>query len=322
MRGLFFQDGLCRYREDLPTPDAADECLVRVVKAGVCATDLALLRGYMGFRGVPGHEFVGVALTGPLKGARVVGEINASCGQCDACASPHVGPRHCPRRTVLGILGRAGCFAERISLPSANLQPVPTTISDDAAVFTEPVAAALAIKEQVAYERGQRALVVGDGRLGLLCANVLALDGLEVTLAGRHPAHAELLVPGVTHVTGLVEEHGRPAERGYDLAVEATGNPQLLARVCEFVRPRGTVVIKTTSEKRAELDLAPIVVNELTLVGSRCGRFEPALVLLASGRLPVERMIAARYPLADGAAALEHASRPGTLKVIIEIGRV
>jgi threonine dehydrogenase-like Zn-dependent dehydrogenase len=310
MRGLVLDAGGARLVEDLPRPaPRAGECRVRVLAAGVCATDLALARGYMGFRGVPGHEFVGVALDGPLAGRRVVGEINSACGACAACAAG-VG-RHCPDRTVLGILGRPGAFAEELALPAANLHAVPDAVSSDAATFTEPLAAAFEIPAQVSVE-GARALVLGDGRLGLLCAGVLDLRGARVHVAGHHPARAALLRPGATYVA-------EPAACAYDLVVEATGAPAALERALRLVRPRGTLVLKTTSEAPASLDLAPLVVNEVTLVGSRCGPFAPALAALAAGALDVEALVHARYPLAEAPRALAHAARPGVLKVLVDV---
>ena len=319
MRGLFLQDGRASLRDDLPPPaPQPGECRVAVLVAGVCATDLALARGYMGFAGVPGHEFVGRALDGPLAGRRVVGEINAGCQQCAECEGGD--SRHCARRTVLGILGRPGAFAEQLSLPARNLLAVPDDLGSDAAVLAEPLAAALQITEQVHVAPGARVLVAGDGKLGLLCAHVLALRGGRVTVAGRHPERAALLPPSARHATGLLEDAAAAnAEPHFDLAVEATGDPAVLPRVLRLVTPRGTIVLKTTSELPVTLDLAGLVVNEQVLAGSRCGRLGPALALLARGVLPIERLIHARYPLAEAPAALEHAGRPGVLKVLIDV---
>ncbi len=320
VRGLHLQDGRAVLREDLPTPRALPgECRVAVLCAGVCATDVALSRGYMGFSGVPGHEFVGRALDGPLRGRRVVGEINAGCGQCADCARGD--SRHCARRTVLGILGRPGAFAEALCLPARNLIAVPDDVPLDAAVFAEPLAAALQVVEQVAVPAGARVLVAGDGKLGLLCAHVLALRGGRVTVAGRHAERAALLPPGARHATGLLEEGSAapPDDERFDLAVEATGDGSVLPKLLARVRPRGTVVLKTTSERPVALDLAPVVVNEQTLLGSRCGRMQPALALLQRHAVPVERLIEARYPLAEAAAALDHAARKGALKVLIDV---
>ncbi len=207
MRGLYIESGVLRFRDDLPEPEPGPgETLVEVVQVGICATDLALVRGYMGFAGTPGHEFVGRALGGRFAGRLVVGEINAACGRCRACESG-LG-RHCSERSVLGILGRPGAFAARLALPEGNLHAVPEGVSTDAATFTEPLAAAFEILDQCPVTSGMRALVAGDGRLGLLCAQVLALAGAEVTLAGRHPERAALLPPDVHHRTGLLEAGG------------------------------------------------------------------------------------------------------------------
>lgn len=324
MRGLLIREGRILYAEDLPAPgatprdaaDASHECRVRVLRAGICATDLALARGYMGFQGVPGHEFVGVALDGPLAGRRVVGEINAACGACPTCRAGLA--RHCPERTVLGILGRSGAFAEELSLPAGNLHAVPDAVPTDHATFAEPLAAAFEIPAQVELAPGMHARVLGDGRLGLLCAQVLALSGVEVALHGRHPERGLHLPPGVVHA-GAIPAPPRPAAERAPLVVEATGDPQVLQQALGLVAPRGTLVLKTTSERAGALDLAPLVVDEITLVGSRCGPFQPALEALAAGRIAVEPLIHARFPLEEGAAAFARAARPGTLKVLLDV---
>lgn len=317
MRGLVLSPRGPRFRDDLPEPvSAAGETRVRVLKAGVCATDLALAKGYMGFEGIPGHEFCGVALDGPLQGQRVVGEINAACGECAACRRG--AERHCPERSVLGILGRSGAFADELALPTRNLLAVPENVSTEAATFCEPLAAAYEIAEQLPLVRGTSALVCGDGRLGLLCAHVLVQAGLEVALAGRHPERAELLGGPMQFLEGHLEKDSAREAR-FDLVVEATGRPEVLERALQCVRPRGTLVLKTTSERAAPLDLAPVVVNEITIVGSRCGPFAPALESLARGAPPVEAMIDARFPLERADEALTKAAQPGILKVLIEV---
>lgn len=315
MRGLFLEAGRAEVRDDLPEPEPGpDETLVEVIVGGVCATDLALRAGYMDFRGIPGHEFVGRALTGPLAGQRVVAEINAGCGRCQLCRAGD--PRHCGQRTVLGILGRPGAFAERVAVPTVNLLPVPATLPDEVAVFTEPLAAALQIPRELDLPAGTRALVAGDGRLGLLCAHALFEAGCSVTVAGRHEERSALLPQGVPLITGLLEE-GVPPGSSYPLVVEATGRPEVLPRLLGWLAPRGTAVLKTTCERPTSLDLAGLVVNEQRLLGSRCGRFEPALELLSQGRVPVERFIDGCYPLASAERALEHAARPGVLKILV-----
>jgi threonine dehydrogenase-like Zn-dependent dehydrogenase len=317
LRGLELRGGEVRFRGDLEPPaPAPGECRVRVTRAGVCATDLALARGYMGFEGTPGHEFVGVALDGPLAGRRVVGEINAGCGRCALCAGGDA--RHCPERTVLGILGRPGAFAEQLALPAGNLHAVPDGVSDDEAVFAEPLAAAFRIAEQVDLSSVEGALVLGDGRLGLLCAQVLALHEIATELRGRHPERGEHLPAGCRHL-GPAAGPAPPPDRRFDLVVEATGDPGMLQQALLFVRPRGMLVLKTTCERAAPLDLAPLVVDEITVVGSRCGPFAPALAALAQRSVAVLPWIHARFPLAEGPRAFACADQPGTLKVLLDV---
>ena len=311
MRGIWIESGKTRFREDLPRPEAVGECRVRVLKAGVCATDLALLAGYMNFVGIPGHEFVGVALEGPLAGRRVVGEINAACGKCQTCLDGR--GRHCPQRSVLGILKRGGAFAEELTLPACNLLAVPDGVSTDAATFTEPLAAAFEMVEQGAAAGARRALVIGDGKLGLLCAQVLALHIPEVALRGRHPERLALIDRPLQWDTDPGESPP------YDLVVEASGAPGSVGRALEAVRPGGTLVLKTTVPDPVPMDLAKVVVDEITVLGSRCGSFEPALAALASGEVCVEPMIEGRYGLEEGPQALERAARGGVLKLLIEV---
>ena len=318
MRALHLQEGTLTVRDDAPEPTPCDdEVRVRVLKAGVCATDLALARGYMGFEGIPGHEFVGEALDGEWAGQRVVGEINAACGRCESCRRS--AGRHCPDRSVLGILNRPGAFAEMTRLPASNLLRVPDGVPDEAAVFVEPLAAALRIAEQLDLSRFSRALVAGDGRLGLLCAWALHLHGVPVCVAGRHPERSSLLPDGVEVREGWLEEEASDASRrDFDLAVEATGAEQVLPRLLRWLRPEGTLVLKTTTERPMALDLAPFVVDEIAVLGSRCGRFAPALEVLRQGRIPVERWVDSTYRLDQGVQALERAGRPGVLKVLLE----
>lgn len=320
MRGLYIEHGNLTVRDDLPEPEARDGwSRVQVHRAGVCATDQALARGYMGFRGVPGHEFVGLALDGPLAGRRVIGEINAGCGACPPCLEGD--SRHCAARTVLGIAGLQGAFAERLALPSRNLLAVPDGVDDDAATFTEPLAAALHIGDDIDLGRHPRALVAGDGKLGLLCAAALSRRGCDVTLAGRHPERGALLGQPVTFVTGWLEADpgDLDAVAPFDLAVEATGNADVLPRLLPLVRARGTIVLKTTSERPTALDLSALVVGEQRIVGSRCGRFAAALDLLAEHDFDVRPLISARYPLEQGAQAFAHAGARGTLKVLLDV---
>ena len=313
MRGVWIEDGEVRLRTDLPSPEPApDETRVAVTRVGLCATDLALARGYMGFRGVPGHEFTGVALEGPLEGRAVVGEINAACGVCPRCRAGL--ERHCPERTVLGILGRPGAFAETLRMPTRNLHPLPEGLPLDRAVFAEPLAAAFEIPEQVDLAGFERRLVLGDGRLGLLCAQVLGLDGAAVDVAGRHPERLEGL-SGDLRARGPLEGLG---DGPWDLVVEATGRPEALPAALARVAPRGTLVLKTTAERAIPLDLTSLVVDEITLVGSRCGPFAPALEALADGRVHVEPLIEGRYGLEAAPEAFARAASGGVLKLLVE----
>jgi len=319
MRGLWLERQEIRLRDDLPRPaPPPGEALVRVLAAGVCNTDLELVRGYYPFTGIPGHEFVGRVESAPgaegWEGKRVVGEINASCGRCAACAA---GRRtHCERRTVLGIVNRHGAFAEYLSLPVENLHEVPAGLPDDEAVFTEPLAAALEVQEQVDVGPGERVVVVGDGKLGNLVAQTLALTGCALTVVGRHAAKLALLEERGIATGGASAIRAGEA----DIAVECTGNPDGLELARSAVRPRGTIVLKSTYAGRTTLDIARIVVDEVTLVGSRCGPFAPALRLLAERRVDVAPLVHARFPLGDAVAAFAEAARPGVLKVLVEMG--
>lgn len=322
MRGLFLDGGALRLRDDLPEPAArAGWTRIAVLQAGICATDQALARGYMGFRGVPGHEFVGRALDGPFAGRRVVGEINAGCGQCARCRGGD--SRHCEARTVLGIAGLQGAFAERLLLPDANVLPVPDAVDDDSATFAEPLAAALHIADDVALAPGDRVLVVGDGKLGLLCALALRSRGAEVTLAGRHPERAVWLPAGIVHVNGWFDgaSSARSEVEPFAVAVEVSGNPEALPRLLPLMAPRGTIVLKTTTERPTVVDLSLLVVGEQRIVGSRCGRFAPALAALASGAVDVRPLVAARYRLDEGVAGFARAGERGVLKVLVEVGQ-
>jgi threonine dehydrogenase-like Zn-dependent dehydrogenase len=279
-------------------PVAASECVVRVAAAGICGTDLELRRGYARFLGVPGHEFAGVVEEAPPAdaawiGRRVTGEITVGCGTCDGCRV--AGRGHCDRRTVLGIIGRDGAFAEYLSLPAINLHPVPDGVSDDAAALVEPLAAACRVLEQITVTPATTCAVVGPGRLGLLVALVLRAAGAGVTIVGRGESRVTLArTLGFDAVTG---EPGSGLARHFDVVVDATGQPGGLAVAQRLVRPRGTIVMKSTFHGEAHLALAPLVVDEITLVGSRCGPFALALELLASGRVEVSPLIDAVYPL-------------------------
>jgi threonine dehydrogenase-like Zn-dependent dehydrogenase len=314
MRALAF-DGtraaLVERSEPVPGPEMA---LVRVTLAGVCRTDLELVRGYLRFRGVLGHEFTGRVLEGPpaWRNARVVGEINFACGRCAACAR-HLG-RHCPNRRVLGIDGADGAFAEQLALPVANLHRVPDAVPDERAVFAEPLAAAFEVLEQVAVRPGERALVLGDGKLGLLAAQVLAGAGAEVTALGHHDAKLAILARRRIATARADAWRGGTAP----LVVEATGTLAGFRRAVELTEPRGTLVLKSTVAAHEPVDLAPLVIREITLVGSRCGPFPPALQALERGEVEVDALVSDRFPLARAAEALERAAAPGARKVLID----
>jgi threonine dehydrogenase-like Zn-dependent dehydrogenase len=317
VRALWLEERALSLRDDLEPPATPPgEALVRVALAGICNTDLELVRGYYPYTGVPGHEFVGRverAQGAPeWVGRRVVGEINAVCGACASCLS---GRRsHCERRSVLGIVGRDGAFATHLALPIANLHAVPDSLADEAAVFAEPTAAALEVREQVGIGPGDRVVVIGPGKLGQLVAQTLALTGCELLVVGRSPRPLERLAArGIA--AGTVE---RLEPRAADVAVECTGQPEGFELARLAVRPRGTIVLKSTYAGPSSLDLSRIVVDEITVVGSRCGPMAPALELLASGRVDPRPLIDARLPLAEGLAAFEAAARPGVLKVLIE----
>lgn len=289
--------------------------LLRMLYAGICSTDLQLQRGYYGFQGTPGHEFVAQVVEADdpqWRGQIVVGEINLACGHCDWCARD-LG-RHCPNRTVLGIVRHPGAFAEFLTLPEANLHRVPPGVRLELAVFVEPVAAACEILEQLPQLAGVDVAVLGDGKLGLLVAQVLCLKGARVTLYGRHKRKMQLVEPlGVAWE--LLAEAAKPPLA--EVVVEATGTTAGLAQAVAMTRPRGFLVLKSTVHGAVTLDTAPIVVNEITLVGSRCGRFQPALELLAAGKLVLAPLIEDRFPLAQAEAAFARASEKGVLKILL-----
>jgi threonine dehydrogenase-like Zn-dependent dehydrogenase len=318
MRALHFDGATLRCLDDHPEPAAGPgEAIVHVRLAGVCSTDLQILAGYMGFTGIPGHEFVGDVVDGPAEftGRRVVGEINYACGECPTCRQG-LG-RHCPHRRVMGILGADGAFAQYLAVPVANLHPVPGGVADEAAVFTEPLAAAFSVLEQVPLGPGDDVTVLGDGKLGLLCAQVLAAAGADVTLVGKHADNLALVAErGIA--TTLLDDWTPGGTAG--CVVEATGSAAGLALAAAAVRPRGTLVLKSTVAGEHRLSLASLVINEITVVGSRCGLFPPALDALTAGTVEVTRLIDTTFALADGLAAVTHAARPGVRKVLISAG--
>jgi len=289
---------------------------IRLIYGGICNTDLELQRGYYGFRGTPGHEFVGEVVDADAPdwiGQRVVGEINLACGKCDWC---HRGlGRHCPRRTVLGILQHPGAFREFLTLPLENLHRVPKNVTDAQAVFVEPLAAASEILDQVKIPRGASLAVLGDGKLGLLIAQVLRAHGAEVHQYGRHAEKLKIAAAAGVE-TSLVKNDHLPRSQ-YDWVVDATGSPEGLRQAVAMTRPRGTVILKSTVHGLPRIDTAPVIVNEITLVGSRCGRFEPALQLLRTGRVKVDSLISETFPLKDAPRAFRRARTPGVLKILL-----
>jgi len=321
---------------EVPVPPADGEALVRVILSGICNTDLEIARGYAGFEGTIGHEFVGViedlpkagALARPsgrapdneplltrglVPGDRVVGEINAGCGNCELCRAGD--PRHCARRTVLGIVGRDGAHAELLKLPAVNLWPVPAEVSDERAVFTEPLAAACGILDRAPITKDTRVAVIGDGKLGLLCAQVLATTGAAVTLLGKHPN--KLQIAARRGLETISSDKATARSREFDVAVEASGSATGFDLALDLLGPRGTLVLKSTFQGLTKIDAARIVVDEISVVGSRCGRFQPALDLLKHNAVDVESLISEEFALADGVQAMKRAAESGVLKVLL-----
>jgi threonine dehydrogenase-like Zn-dependent dehydrogenase len=291
---------------------------VKVRLAGVCKTDVEICRGYMDFRGVLGHEFVGTVEQSPqgeMVGARVVGEINVGCGRCIWCSQAM--ERHCPNRTVLGILGRDGAMAEYVSLPLSNLVAVPDEVEDERAVFVEPIAAALEILEQVKIEPGHRVLIIGDGKLGMLVCMVLRLTGCEVTLVGKHPEKMALAegMGASTISLGDLPENPVP----FDVVVEASGNPTGWNLAVNVVRPRGTIVLKSTYHGELHFNPAPLVIKEISIVGSRCGRFAPALRLLKRGLVDPTPLISGIFPLDRAEEAFKRSDNSDCFKILLKM---
>lgn len=319
MKALRFNAGRLSV-EEIPVPKTDSESLVRVTTSGICNTDLEIIRGYAGFNGTIGHEFVGVVEESEdrpdLIGKRVVGEINAGCGECVPCQNGD--PRHCPRRTVLGIVGRDGAHAEFLTLPSRNLLEVPANVSDDEAVFAEPLAAAYGITEQVDVLPETHVAVIGDGKLGLLSAMSLAGLSDNVTLIGRH--RNKLSIAEAAGVEGVLADQASKSGRRFDVVVEASGSESGFQSAVEIVKPRGKIVLKSTFHGTPTWPASRIVVDEITVVGSRCGRFGPALELLSQKKIDVKRLISEEFPLSRGVEAVENASKTGVLKVLLKMG--
>ena len=315
MRAVHLSGHEVSFRDDYPEPKPGEhDVVVRVIRAGVCETDLQLMQGYMGFEGVLGHEFVGIAESGPLAGQRVVGEINCSCFDCPTCRSGL--PTHCPNRSVIGILNHDGAFADRIAVPQKNLHAVPDSLTTDIAVFVEPVAAAFQILRQQLVRPGQSVVVLGDGRLGNLCAQVLQNFGCNVTVVGKHSSKLTVL-----DELGIPTVHLDDADpkRETDIVVDCTGSATGLPTALQFVSPWGKVILKTTVAGEQTLALAPIVIDEVSVIGSRCGPFPDAIAALTAGQVQVESLISARYPLKDGPEALQVTASQPVLKVLLDV---
>ena len=316
MKGLWLENNQLELRTNIPIPEPPPgEALVRVLRAGICNTDLELIKGYYPYTGIIGHEFVGIVEQGlkQLINQRVVGEINAACGNCRFCRRGQ--PTHCENRTVLGIVNRNGAFAEYLSLPIENLHLVPENVSTAAATFTEPIAAALEIQQQIQISKDDRVLVVGDGKLGQLIAQTLALTGCELLVVGRHEDKL-INLAGKGIKTGLADS---VTDRYFDISVDCTGNPEGFNIARRALRPRGKLILKSTYAGNLSLDASSLVVDEITLIGSRCGPFVPALELLATGKVDVQYLIDSSYPLSQGLEAFEKAKTKGVLKVLLEM---
>jgi threonine dehydrogenase-like Zn-dependent dehydrogenase len=315
MRALHWDGRELTFNSAYRAPDAGSRsALIKVHLAGICSTDLQIFKGYMSFKGVPGHEFVGSVSDGPaeLIGKRVVGEINFGCGQCDACRRDL--SRHCPNRSVLGILNAEGAFAEYLSVPRENLHVVPANVSDEEAVFTEPLAAAFEILTQIQVNPGDDILVLGDGKLGNLCAQTLQLTGAKITALGKHADKLALIKKAGVRTIQL--SNWQP--RQFDVVVEATGSASGFELALLAVRPRGTLILKSTIAGNHQVSLAPIVINEINVIGSRCGPFPDALAALAAKQISVAPLIDKIYSLDDGLAAVDHAARPGARKILLQ----
>lgn len=316
MQALRFQKGKLGIF-DVKLQNAASDSVIRVLLSGICSTDIEITRGYSGFEGTLGHEFIGIVENSPdrpdLSGKRVVGEINVGCGDCQLCQKGDA--RHCPKRTVLGIKGRDGSHAEFVSLPSSNLLEIPPDLSDEEAVFIEPLAAALGITERIDLKNAEKIAIIGDGKLGLLCAFALNRVCPSLTLYGRYSSKLKIAeAAGIE--TCLVDETTHPYSF-YDVVVEATGLESGFAMALDLVRPRGTIVLKSTYSGKAEIEAWRIVVDEISIVGSRCGRFKPTIEWLVNNRIDLAQLISDEFPLSKGLAAFDTAKQPGVLKVLL-----
>lgn len=314
MQALWLENNQISLRE-VSRPVRPGEALIKIHKAGICSTDLEMVKGYYPYTGILGHEFVGEVVSASDSawvGSRVVGEINAVCGLCEACTNGR--PTHCENRTVLGISNRDGVFAEYTTLPLANLHRVPDSVPDEMAVFTEPLAAALEIQEQIQIKATDRVLLVGAGRLGQLIAQTLVLTGCDLRVLARHTLQKNLLTARGIRV--ISEEQIQPHQ--WDIVVEAAGSPDGFNLARKAIRPRGTLVLKSTYKGEMSVDFSSIVVDEINILGSRCGPFEPALQLLEKREVDPTVLIADEFKLGDVLKAFEKATQPGVLKVLLE----
>ncbi len=318
MKALRFENNHLKLAE-IAKPKRADEALVRVLKSGVCHTDIEIVRGYAGFSGTIGHEFVGIVEEAKaakhLIGKRVVGEINVGCGSCDLCKKGDA--RHCPSRTVLGIKQRDGAHAEFLQLPARNLLEVPEEISDEAAVFVEPLAAAFGITEQVEILPETRIAVIGDGKLGNLCAQSLVLKSRNVYLIGKHKE--KLIFAAQRNIEGVLAKDSLKLKRTFDVVVEASGSESGFALALDLLKPRSKLILKSTFHGQAKWEAWRVVVDEITIIGSRCGRFAPALELLRDKKVDVENLIEKNFPLDKGVEAMQFAQQKGVLKVLLSM---
>jgi threonine dehydrogenase-like Zn-dependent dehydrogenase len=316
MKALQFIDHQLRLAE-VAKPRAGGEALIRVTRSGICNTDLEIIRGYAGFTGTIGHEFVGVVEESSdqnLLGKRVVGEINAGCGTCELCRGGDA--RHCPNRTVLGIHGRDGAHAEFVRLPNVNLLEVPENVTDEQAVFTEPLAAAYGILEQVPVTTETRVAVIGDGKLGILCAQSMALRSQNTYLIGKHKE--KMRVAEARGAEGVLLTDAAKINRTFEVVVEASGSESGFATALDLLKPRGKLVLKSTFQGKTNLEMWRVVVDEISIVGSRCGRFAPALELLRDGKVDVESFISEEFSLSRGVEAVERAGQRGVMKVLLK----
>lgn len=315
MKSLYFNGEDLKLDSDYEKPNK-EECLVKVNLAGICGTDLEILRGYMSYVGVLGHEFVGTVIDSPNKeliGKKVVGEINVGCQKCPSCRDGL--ERHCPNRTVLGILNRDGAFAQYLTLPEKNLHIIPKVISDKQAVFVEPLAAAFEILEQIKINSTWKVGIVGDGRLAQLITRVLKLSCNDIWCFGKHENKLKKLEKLNIHTANMISE---PDEKSFDLVIEATGKESGFLDSLHLVKPRGTVILKSTIASKNKLDLSPAVVHEITFIGSRCGPFKPAIDALGSGIIQVDDLVESIYSIDEYKEAFELASKPNSLKVMIK----